>query len=85
MLFWPKVLNCIYFSGNSVDLDYGGKKVHVSMLPNPSHLEVISVFVVLWKFDTYTFVFIKYRPQVKKKERKKERKKKTNKKVWQGL
>jgi len=25
---------------SSVELEYGGRQVHVTMLPNPSHLEV---------------------------------------------
>lgn len=30
----------MYFSDTSVDLKYNNKDVHVSLIPNPSHLEV---------------------------------------------
>ena len=34
----------IIILGQSVDLDFEGKKVHVTMVPNPSHLEVGNIF-----------------------------------------
>ena len=35
------ILCCIFnIADNSVDLDVNGKSLHVSMVPNPSHLEV---------------------------------------------
>lgn len=34
----------LLFSDTSVDLPYDGKNVHVSFIPNPSHLEVRTFF-----------------------------------------
>ena len=37
----------VLISDTSVDLPYGDRKIHVSLIPNPSHLEVISTFQLL--------------------------------------
>lgn len=44
-IHWRKCLNfdvlyLMYFLDTSVDIKYNNKDVHVSLIPNPSHLEV---------------------------------------------
>ena len=34
---------CVLFLASSIDVDYNGHSVHLTMLPNPSHLEVGSL------------------------------------------
>ena len=38
--------NDFFHLDTSTDLDVGGKKLHVSMLPNPSHLEAANPVTV---------------------------------------
>ena len=40
------IYNFTFISANSVDLNYGEGTLHVTMLPNPSHLEAVNPVAV---------------------------------------
>lgn len=40
--------------GTSVDLEYNGKPLHVSLIQNPSHLEVAVVTLIIQQFRLQT-------------------------------
>ena len=46
--------NMFVIPDTSVDVPYDGKNVHVSLIPNPSHLEV----GIVWGFFWLAFAFL---------------------------